>query len=872
MTRRRIACSIVVILFVLTSGFILLNHKTNPPTLDTSLDQKSKSLPGTNNTTTSTQEKPTQTIVDPKYSNEDNLTPDDVSKRVVVKLNPGTDPEAIAKLVKAEIIRKGPLQYVTFALPEDQTENLLDQLRKTPGVLSVQPVRVLKSTAVQSTNNIPSDTLLSQQWGLNKIEAQKAWNLGFTGSGITVAVVDTGVDLNHPDLKDNILTGYNAITGIAGSTVTQDNNGHGTHVSGIIAAEANGVGIVGVAYQAKVLPVKALTRQGEGTDDCIADGIVWAADHGSKIINLSLGSDNESDVLKEAIQYAFEKGCLIVAAGGNQEDGLTTIAYPAADPLVLAVTATDSNDRIASFSLPGPQAALAAPGVNILSDYWQNTSGYATLDGTSMASPFVSGAAALVWSANPTLSVQQVKIALENSARVMGSGGRDNSYGYGRVDAYWAIRFADNTKVLTSPALLDWAGGIVQGGTSNTSVNLNVPSRAFGLDPTLNVTVTIGQVSNVSDLPAGILPMGDAVSLEWNVSIEKYLSLRLTSLGNPPDSNRLGYIYRWSGSRWLLIGGGANTSTISANITEPGVYRVGFPLPSNNQRIAGFDKIQTALQISHTQFTLGSDTVILATANDFSDALSGVPLAYKFHAPILLTTRDQLSCDVLTEIQRLAPKKIILLGGTAVISQNIEQQLQGVYTCQRLAGVTRYGTAAKIASALGTIEQAVVVNGTSFPDAISIASMSAQQGKPILLSETDSLPSETDTIIRQLLVTETVVGGGEAVVSPGIFSNLPTPTRLSGYTRYDTAAAILQSFPPLGNLFFIATGENYPDALTGGVVAAMNQTDIVLISPVGPAPSEISVIKTWQGKKIFVLGGTAVVPESIVQQMNEIIQ
>lgn len=877
MTRKKITVWIILILIILTSGFILLNHKTNPPSdknvsLRSTVRPNSSFSPPKSNNATSVHKTPTPSVVNPKYSNEDSLTPLDVSHQVVVKLTPGMDAVKLAKLVNAELVRKGPLQYSTFALPVDQFDSIVDQLRNTAGVLSVQPVRVLKTTAVKTMSVNPTDPLYSQQWGLKKIEVQKAWDLGFTGNGIIVAVVDTGVDLNHPDLKDNILVGYNAITGASGSTTTQDNNGHGTHVSGIIAAEANGIGIVGVAYQAKILPVKALTREGDGTDDCIADGIVWASDHGAKIINLSLGSDSEGDILKEAIQYAFDKGCLIVAAGGNQEDNLTTIAYPAADPLVLAVTATDSNDQIASFSLPGPQAALAAPGVNITSDYWQNSSGYAALDGTSMASPFVAGAAALVWNAHPDLSVQQVRIALENSALNIGSSGRDNSYGYGRVDAYWAIRFADKPQAVLSPANLDWSGGIVQGGTNASSVTLTVPARAFGLDPSQTAGVSIGQALNPSDLPSGILPMGDAVTIQWNGSVKKYLRLALTAIGTTPDSNRLGYIFHWSGSRWILIGGGVNATTINVGITEPGVYRVGFSIPPENHRIAGYDKIQTALQISLSQFPNGTDTVVLATANDFSDALSGVPLAYKVHAPILLTTCDQLPSAVGREIQRLAPKKIILLGGTAVISKTIELQLQASFALQRLAGVTRYGTAAQIASNLGTVGQAVLVNGTSFPDAISVASMAAQQGLPIFLTDSNSLPSETDSMMRQLLVSETTVGGGEAVVSPSIFSNLPSPKRLSGYDRYDTAAAILQAFPPQGNLLFIATGENYPDALSGGVVAAMNQTSLVLVALTGPNPSEVSVLKTWQGKTIYIFGGTAVVPESVVQQMKGIIQ
>jgi len=877
MSRNKIILSMIMTVIIATTGFVLIfNLISHPIKNKITLEQAGELKKGQyaeNTEITHSLEKPAQSKVNPKYASEDTLTPADVSNRVVVKLSPGTNPEKVAQMVNAEIVRIGPLQFTTFALPANQMDTLVNKLRKSPGVLSVKPVRRFKTTVVKTMSVKPTDSLYPQQWGLSKADVQKAWDLGATGKGIIIAVVDTGVDLVHPDLKDNILSGYNAITGNEGSNSVQDRNGHGTHVSGIIAAELNGIGIVGVAYQAKILPIKSLTRAGEGSDDCIADGIVWATDHEAKIINLSLGSSSESDVLKEALQYSSDKGCLIVAAGGNKEadSTQTTISFPAADPHVLAITATNSNDQIAVFSLPGPQAALAAPGETIASDYWNGSSGYASLDGTSMASPFVAGVAALVWSVHPELNAQQIRIDLENSALDLDSIGRDNSYGFGRVNAYWAIRFADKSKPYPSPANLDWSGGIVQGGTANTSVSLNVPARSFGLDPNLGVTLSVEGTSGSSDLPTGILPIGDAISIQWSGSINKLLGLALTTLGDHPASDRVGYIFHWSGSRWILIGGGINAPTINAGITEPGIYRVGYTLLSKNQRIAGNDRTQTSIMISQHQFSNGTDTVILARSDDYSDALTGVPLAYKVHAPILLTPSSRLPVDVFTEIQRLAPKKIILLGGTVALSPTIEQQLQGSFSLERLGGVTRYETAALIASALGTIGQAIIVNGNNFPDAISIASTAAQHGMPILITDTHSMPEETDIIMRQLLISETIVGGGEAVVAQTIYNSLPNPTRLFGNDRYDTAVAILKAYPPQGSLLFIATGDNFPDALSGGVIAAINQTGLVLVPPFGPTLSEISVFKTWHGKSIYVFGGIVAVPQAVVQQIQGII-
>lgn len=267
--------------------------------------------------------------------------------------------------------------------------------------------------------------------------------------------------------------------------------------------------------------------------------------------------------------------------------------------------------------------------------------------------------------------------------------------------------------------------------------------------------------------------------------------------------------------------------------------------------------------VSQAGFPNGTDTAILARADEFPDALAGAPLAFKLHAPILLTLTETLPDGVIAEIQRLAPQKIILLGGTAAISAGIEQQLRGSYSVQRLGGSNRYATAALIASALGTLGQAVVVNGTNFPDAISMASIAARQGMPILLTDADILPVETDTVLCQFFVSETTVAGGEGVVIPDTFNDLPNPTRVSGNDRYATAAAVLQANPPQGSLLFLATGENFPDALTGGVLAALDTTDIVLVPVTGPSPDEVSVIQTWHDQNTYVLGGSSVVPDVI---------
>ena len=218
----------------------------------------------------------------------------DPQQKLVVRLAPGASADEAAQAIGAEVSRRGPLNYATLEVSAGrETTAVLEQLRGTKGVLSAEESRLFKTSAVTIR-----DPLYSNQWSLIQGEVKPAWDMGAAGQGITIAIVDTGVALVHPDLKDNLVPGYNAITGSEAPGANQDNNGHGTHVAGIAAAQSNSVGIVGVAYQAKIMPIKAMNSLGDGNDDAIAAGIVWAADHGAKIINLSLGTENGSGLLR----------------------------------------------------------------------------------------------------------------------------------------------------------------------------------------------------------------------------------------------------------------------------------------------------------------------------------------------------------------------------------------------------------------------------------------------------------------------------------------------------------------------------------------------------------------------------------------------
>lgn len=364
----------------------------------------------------------------------------EVTNRLIVKLSGRTSVRTVAQSIGAQSIGAySQLGLTVLSLPGGlDPEDAMARLAGVDGVEYAEPdYRV-------SVDLTPSNPDLDQQWGIKAIDAEQAWNYTIGSPNVIVAVVDTGVDLDHPELRGELLPGKSFVPG---TSSPMDDNGHGTHVAGIIAAAMNGPGTVGVAPGVRILPVKVLDSSGQGDTSTIVAGLLYAADAGAKIINLSLGGAGGGKALQDAIAYVQAKGCLVVAAMGN--DGQNIEDFPAAYPGVLAVGATSQDGTIASFSNYGNWISVSAPGDGIFStmpDYNVTLSsegggglGYGYLSGTSMATPFVSGVAALVASAFPGQSAQWIKQRVEDSATPMTPTGFDEFFGHGQVDAYRAI-------------------------------------------------------------------------------------------------------------------------------------------------------------------------------------------------------------------------------------------------------------------------------------------------------------------------------------------------------------------------------------------------------------------------------------------------
>ncbi|HVE63128.1 MAG TPA: S8 family peptidase [Mycobacteriales bacterium] len=312
----------------------------------------------------------------------------------------------------------------------------LAALAGVPGVSFVEPVQ---RVAAHRTSNDPA---LRRQWGLAKIGAPRAWDVTTgVGSTVVVAVLDTGVDLRHPDLRGRVINGPNVAYGTDDS---QDDQSHGTHVAGIAAATTNNrVGVAGLSWGATVLAVKVLNAQGSGTSCDIAVGIIEAADRGADVINLSLGGAFTCPLaFRAAVAYAEQKGALVVASSGNDGFFASPQSAPANCPGVLGVGATDIRDEPSAFTTFGASVDVAAPGTEILSTFYdpkKRASTYATQSGTSMSAPFVSGLAALLKAKHPTWTPSQLASRIVETADDLGPPGRDDFYGAGRINAARAL-------------------------------------------------------------------------------------------------------------------------------------------------------------------------------------------------------------------------------------------------------------------------------------------------------------------------------------------------------------------------------------------------------------------------------------------------
>jgi len=373
----------------------------------------------------------------PRLDAGSNVGAESVPGQILVKFRPAADMVDAAGTYGLTAIRRNSRTGMQLVAVKGNVQSTVASLQKSGLVEYAEPNYVMRATALRLE---PNDPMIKEQYAVDKLQLREAWDINQGSEKTLLAIVDTGIDYNHPEFAGRVINGKDFANN---DNDSMDDQGHGTHCAGIAAASANnGVGIAGVAPGVKLLGVKVLAANGSGSYEGVANGIIYAADQGAKVISMSLGGRASSKAVEDACKYAIDKGALVVAAMGN--DGREVKSYPAAIPGVLAVGSTDSADARSSFSNMGAHISVSAPGSRILSTLPMKSNSlgkteYGVLSGTSMACPAVSGLASLLRDQAPEQNADQIRTRIEKSSDDLGAQGFDKQFGFGRINALKAL-------------------------------------------------------------------------------------------------------------------------------------------------------------------------------------------------------------------------------------------------------------------------------------------------------------------------------------------------------------------------------------------------------------------------------------------------
>ena len=578
---------------------------------------------------------------------------------------------------------------------------------------------------VHAVGVVPTDPQYPSQWGPAKVGMPDVWARATGAPSIVIAVVDTGVDAGHPDLAGRVLAGRSYVDdGLSG-----DPNGHGTYVARVAAAAGNdGAGMAGYCWQCRILPVRVLDAEGGGNTGDVAAGVVYAADQGADIINLSLSGNSTSISLEAAIAYARGLGAIVIAAAGNQTaagQDLTVRQYPAASTGVIGVVATSAQDAVYSWSYRGSWTSIAAPGCVFLSGTC----------GTSYASPAIAGILGLALAAVPSLPGDALLAAMYATSAPVSGGIVPN----GRVDA--AAFFDTVAPVVVTPVRV--AGG------SRVLTAIEVAKRAY---PNGAPAVIVARSDAYADaLAAAPLAskLGAPVLLTRPSELESAVADQIKALG--------------ATSAWLVGGPAAITPAVEDGLRAIGVADV--------RRLAGDSKYETAAKIA-AEAVAGSNpaTVYLAVADRYADAVAVSGLAAMTRSPILLVDRDTVPAATAAALAALAPTTRTIVGGPAVVSDAVAALLGA----GRIFGNTRYETSTAVANAMvaagATAGKVWVATGLDWPDALAAGPASAATGGVLLL--TDGSGSPITNWLASVDPVEVLVVGGAGSVSDSVFAAL----------------------------------------------------------------------------------------------------
>lgn len=752
-----------------------------------------------------------------------------LSDTVVVSIDPGKESKALDSIrgKGASLKRRAKSGcFIVLKVPGGVTPaDFAKSIESINGVRYAEPESQVKIATT------PNDPQYPSQWGLVKTGVPTAWNVSMGSPSVKIAIIDTGIDLDHPDLVGRI-DSANDWDFVNNDSEAQDDNGHGTHCAGTAAASTNnGLFVSGVAGLSTILPIKTMDSKGIGLTSDVADGIRWAADHGARVISLSLGSADYSKVVDDAVSYALSLDCVVLGASGNEN--ASSVLYPGALPGVITVGSTGAQDIRSYFSNYGSGMDICAPGEGILSTTLDGKTGY--MSGTSMATPFIAGVVALIRTERPSWNRTQVEACLISTAVDLGTAGWDKYYGYGRVNAAGALLNAARVAI------------------ENTTISA-IPDQVFTGSPvTPAVTVRYG----TSTLVKGV---DYEVSFSNNIS-EGTASATVSGIGNYTGSMTKTFeiiVF------WEQIAGDSQYDTAA----------------------------QIALQ-AYPESSGGSDVVILATGNHWADALGGSALAGVLDAPILLVDRstsiEELPVSVQNALNGLSPNRVVILGGRFAVSSGLETAFAARYgsaNITRISGNTHYDTADAVAqrviSELGSRWDgtAVFATGAHYADALAVSPLTVSRRWPIFLVDPsrggELTPGASATVGN---VVQAIVVGGRFAVPTATEGNFYADAdgsveRIAGAGWSDTAVQIAEFATKDGmglswNKVAIATGLAPYDALAGGVLQAKRGSVLLLTDSItlSTAPGEALEAHRAQVSGITYFGGRYAVQDGVRREV-----
>ncbi|OZM56508.1 hypothetical protein CIB95_12100 [Lottiidibacillus patelloidae] len=623
---------------------------------------------------------------------------------------------------------KGDKKVVILNVASHELEKRVFRLEKNPNVQYVEydaPI-YLAETSVNDPNYIEQEQLF------NMMYIPGAWQHYNPQDEIVIAIIDTGVDLDHPDLASQLVEGYNFIEE---GNPPEDTHGHGSHVAGLVGALTNNeVGIASAALNVKMMPIKVLDGN-SGNISNLIKGIEFAVEKNVDIINLSLGSYVNMKSLRDAIKLAYENDILVVCAVGNDND--SDIMYPAYYKEVLAVASTnETNSEKANFSNYGITVDVVAPGVGIYSTWLD---GYNYQNGTSMSTAIVTSIAAMIRQQEPWLSNDQIKQMIEETAVPIVS---QYSLGNGAVHAEKALLHVYNKNRIYGKSAIDTAVEISKTGWSQ------LKEKTIVIDGQ-EVTGKFVIVASGNTFPDSL------AAAPLTTYLDSPLLLQRKATINPVNVAEL---ERLQATNVIIIGGeGAITETVAEDLRN---------LELTVHRVSGSSRYETAVKLNEL-IPYQSKKAIIVSGENFPDALSVSSYAAQLNIPILYVSKNKIKNEVLQYIQDYQITETYVIGGTGVISEEVIESLPSP---TRIFGSNRYETSFEVIKYFGVVNAREVyfATGENFPDALAGSALGGKNNNPVFLVK----PETNSSILNQFLqyardnnVTNYRIFGGNSAIT-----------------------------------------------------------------------------------------------------------